>query len=98
MNTFERNFIDRGKAKERNGIILISKFDALDLVRQCKQDSIEILGIDGFYLKGDSIQPSLENSIDFSSGSQVSDTDVYNQSLDFISKRENELFFEIICS
>ena len=98
MNKIERNFLDTGKAKERNGIILFSKTDALDFIRQCEKDSIDILGIDGFYLKGDNIQPSSENSIDFSSGNSKTVTDVYNQSLDFISKRENELFYEIICS
>jgi hypothetical protein len=98
MNEIERDFLESGKAKERNGIILFSKTDALDFVKRCKQQLMGIFGIDGFYLNGDSIRPSLENSIDFSSRSKVIGADVYGLSLDFFGQRDNDLFYEIICS
>lgn len=96
-NKIERDFIERGKATQRNGIVLLSKFDAIDFIKQCEEYSISILGIDGFHLRGETIQPSLDNSIDFSSRSHGSNIDIYKESVAFITDRRTELFYEVIC-
>lgn len=65
MNKVEKQFINEGKAVFRHNIILLSKSNAIDFIKACEPESIKILGIDGFYLRGDSIQPSLEHRVDF---------------------------------
>jgi hypothetical protein len=40
--------------------------DAIDLVEECRKKGIAIGAIDGFYLFGNGIQPSMDNSVDYS--------------------------------
>jgi hypothetical protein len=99
MNKVEQKFKDRA-AINRKSYFLFAKNDAIDFVNECRKEKIYILGIDGFYRIDDTtIQPSLDNSIDFSSLLQSAKViDIYSIAIDFLRNRNGELFFEIVCS
>lgn len=87
-----KSYIDRGD------YYLLSKEDAIAFVSDCKDEKINIIGIDAFYrIDEEYIQPSLENSIDFSSAGYTSVGDIYSYSIDFLNNSNKDLFFEIIC-
>ena len=54
------------RAIHRHGVELYNTEDALILVKLCQQLSLPILGIDGFRIFGEKIQPSTTHSIDLS--------------------------------
>lgn len=93
MNKVEEIFIE--KAVERGGLFLYSRENAIAFVKACKNEKIHLLGMDGFFLTNNRIQPSLEDSLDFSS--LFFQEDVYEKAIDFLEIRSDDLFFEIIC-
>ncbi|OMP76220.1 MULTISPECIES: hypothetical protein [unclassified Chitinophaga] len=95
MNEVEIFFQE--KAIKRGGVVLYSKQDTLDFIKKCKDCDIGILGIDGFYIKETNIQPSLDNSIDYSADLSNNSIYDYDNALEFVSKRDDNLFFEIVC-
>lgn len=96
MNVVENSF--KGKAIIRNNMMLFSKENALDFIQACENHDIKILGIDGFYLTGDKIQPSMENSIDFSSSYyKLKGRNIFVDAKEFLVLKDNSLFFEIVC-
>lgn len=99
MNKIELKFKDR-VVIDRGTYFLFAKGDSIDFVKECMKENIAILGIDGFYkVDEDTIQPSMENSMDFSLSSYVPKTDsLYNDAIKFLEEREDNLFFEITCS
>ncbi len=97
MNEVEKDFKD--KAIIREEIFLFSKENALSFIAACQKKKIGILGIDGFFLIEDKIQPSSENSIDFSSGDYVRESgSIYSEATNFLNEKDEKLFFEIVCS
>jgi hypothetical protein len=90
MNSVELLF--KNKAIVRGGLLLFSKNDAVQFVWECQKENIKILGIDSFKIIADKIQPSLENSCDFS---KTNETKNYDKAVDFITKRSDEFYFEI---
>lgn len=90
MNDVELLFKDRALIK--GGLMLFSKNDAVQFIRECHKQKIKILGIDSFRLIGDKIQPSLENSIDFS---VTNETTNYEKAENFIDATSDEFYFEI---
>lgn|SRR5690554_5308178 len=98
MNKIELKFQLRA-AIDRGTYFLFIKDDAIDFIKECREENIEILGIDGFYkIDKETIQSSIENSIDFSSPSYTLKTDsIYNDAIKFLKEREEILFFEIVC-
>ncbi|MEZ4912398.1 MAG: hypothetical protein R2774_16230 [Saprospiraceae bacterium] len=93
MNKVEILF--SGRALNRGGVLLFSKKDALDFIKQCKNCDITILGIDGFFISEMATQPSLEDSIDYST--TFPSTCVYKNALKFVEERDDNLYFEIVC-
>ena len=93
MNKVEVLFAER--AINRGGILLFSRKDALNFIEHCKSFGISILGIDGFFISESFTQPSLENSIDYSA--KLLNSDIYENALEFVSNRDPNLYFEIIC-
>lgn len=93
MNKVE--IIFKEKAITRYGITLYSKEDTLDFILKCKDYGIIILGIDAFFISDIATEPSLENSIDYSI--TMSNGDIYEKALEFINKRNEDLYFEIVC-
>ena len=50
---------------ERHGLELLRPADAAAYISRCREHGIEVLDVDGFRLDGDSIQPLMEHSVDF---------------------------------
>jgi hypothetical protein len=97
MNEVEKYF--KNKAIIRGEILLFSKENAMSFVAACQKNNIEILGIDGFFLIEDKIQPCMENSIDFSSSEYKKESgSIYSESVRFLNEKGENLFFEIVCS
>jgi hypothetical protein len=97
MNKVEKRF--RSKAIIKGGIMLLSKPDALLFLNECKVSGIQIIGIDAFYLIGENIQPSLDNSADFSfSEFQRTPDDAFSEVMNFLTEKSDELYFEIVCA
>jgi hypothetical protein len=96
MNIIEITFLDRAIVQPE-GWSIYQKHDAINFVKECQKHSITILGIDGFSRIGASIQPHLNDSIDFSSRQYAHIFDVYAAALSFLEKRGEDLLFEIVC-
>jgi hypothetical protein len=97
MNIIEEFF--KEKAIVRNDMMLFSKVNALAFIQACESHNITILGIDGFYLYDDKIQPSMENSVDFTSAHyKPKEKDIFTDAKEFLVSKENNLLFEIICN
>lgn len=90
MNKVELLFKD--KAILKGGMMFLPKNVAIQFVHECKNQGVKILGVDGFYLFGDAVQPSLDHSIDFSITNETTD---YKKAEQFIMVRSDELYFEI---
>lgn len=86
---FKEKFVQRG------GVTLLSKTDAVQFIRECSKENIKILGIDGFLMFEDKIQPSLENSIDFTTSYAKKDN-IYEQALNFIDRIDAKYYFEVV--
>jgi hypothetical protein len=93
MNKVEQKF--KQKAIERGGLFLYSKKNAMEFVNECRHERIHLLGVDGFSLTENSTQPSINDSIDFSSS--FFRGEMYEKAIDFLEQRSDALFFEIIC-
>jgi hypothetical protein len=93
MNRIEILF--KEKFLQRGGVTLLSKTDTVQFIRECSKDDIRILGIDGFLLVGDKIQPSLENSIDFTASYAKRDN-IYEQALNFVDPIDAQYYFEVV--
>ena len=88
MNKVENEFIERGVVIMRPSgkWFVMSKSHAMEFVEACKKESIVIIGIDGFYLRDKGIQPSMANSIDFSSSDYKGNKDFYAASISFLNE------------
>lgn len=64
IQDLENEFADR--VIDRGGLKLFRPADAAEYVARCAEHGIEVLGIDGFRLSGESIQPLMEHSVDLS--------------------------------
>ncbi|MCL2413111.1 MAG: hypothetical protein FWC98_03125 [Bacteroidales bacterium] len=96
MNSVEKLF--ESKAIMSGGIMLFTKENALLFIEACKEYGVPILGIDAFYLWGNSVQPSMENSVDFSMPDYMLKTEnVYSDAVVFFEEKNENLFFEIVC-
>lgn len=94
MNKVENLFKD--KALVRGSVMLLSKNDAIEFIQQCEKEGIRILGVDGFLLIGDRIQPSLENSRDFTTQNAMNKS-IFKDAFDFVHSVDGKFFFEITC-
>lgn len=94
MNKVEKAFL--GKAINRAGIYLYSKRNALDFLEECKKQDVPVLGIDSFYLTESTIQPSMDNSVDFSTRSF--EKKILDEAIQFLKQRGDDLYFEIVCA
>lgn len=82
------------RAIDKNGILLLDYDDTKEIVELCKENNIDVLGIDAFSLHKDTTQPILDKSIDFSSEfCKYTTPDKYIKQLndDYCKK----LFFEV---
>ena len=97
LNNVEKKFLQRGLVQP-TGWFILSRKDSLEFLGACKEENIKILGIDGFFLLSDGIQPSMDNSVDFSSDYILKTDDIYTDAIEFLKNKDEKLFFEIVCS
>jgi hypothetical protein len=97
LNEVEKQFVQ--KFLKRGGILLLSKADAILMVQECLNKKFRILGIDGFWISDEATEPSLENSVDFSSTKlQASYLDpAFKDPITFLQTRDEKMMFEIVC-
>ena len=64
---------------------------AIDFIKECKQNNIPILGIDAFIVKPNFHQPSMNDSIDFTTPSYVkaNKKDVSDEAIAFLQERDS---------
>lgn len=93
LNKIEHLFKDT--AIRRGYTNYSNKDDALRFIDECRKLGVAILGIDGFYLKEKTTQPSSENSIDYTSQSTKVDN-IYVSAKEFLESRDENLYFEIV--
>lgn len=93
MNKIEQEFFSKGVI--RGGILFLPPLSAIDMVRQCKNKNIAVLGVDGFILTENSTQPMMENSIDLS---QKRERESWDEAEKFLKKylKSNYLFEVVI--
>ncbi len=70
--------------------------DAIAVIELARERGIALLGIDGFHLLGEIVQPSLEDSIDYSRGKIP--PNVHQLGIDFIRRYADqaEMRFEVV--
>lgn len=82
----------------RRCLILFEPAEALALIEFGREREWEFLGIDGFKLTGEFIQPFQEHSVDFTNGIYNGGNE-YDFGVKFIRDRENlGLHFELVFS
>jgi hypothetical protein len=93
----EAEFANR--AIVRGGLYLLRPLDAVDFVDRCREESTEILGLDGFRITENTTQPMMDQSVDFSSSNILSskDGDTWKSAIAFLIERKDlDLFFEVV--
>ncbi len=67
----------------------------MNLIRRCEEVGYKIYGIDGFYIEGKKIQPSMEDSVTLS---KVDGFHQYAVAIEFVRKHAPKgLKFEVVC-
>ena len=97
MNIIDQEFRERKEIHiQPNGLWFVMPLDsAIEYVNECKKQEIEILGIDGFYMHNPGIQPSMENSVDFTSYKYKFKSDMYTDDIEFLNARPNSCFLRL---
>lgn len=96
MNKLEKEFLDKALVQP-DGLLIFNKKDSINFVKACEKETINILRIDAFFLVEDGIQPSMENSIDYTTGYDYNFSNVYLFSEEFIKEQPDNLYFKIVC-
>jgi hypothetical protein len=93
MEPVEQEFAAKGI--RRGSILLFKPQDALDMVRRCQEEGIEVLGLDGFKLTEQTIQPVMEQSIDLSFPRDPGAG--WRRAESFLATRlDSDLYFEVV--
>lgn len=89
-------FQDKGVL--RHGIYLYSKDVAIEFVKTCKQHNIKILGIDALFISTKGIQPSMDDSVDFTTQNILNfkEINIYEYAIRFLLERDPKFLFEIV--
>lgn len=113
LNKIEKLFFDRAVQRLSGGTLIFTRPVALEFIEECQKQRVSVFGIDGFLIgkdiqpiKGftiteDSIQPSQENSIDFSrepyNYNDFATDKIYEEAINFIKGRPDNIYYEIVC-
>ena len=77
----------------RGGVFLLRPADAMQFVNTCKEQGIAVLGVEGFKVFGENIQPFQEHSIDFEGVIE----DAHEATVQFLQDRQDTgLWFEVV--
>jgi hypothetical protein len=79
-------------AIKRDLMHFYSHQNIINIIDFCEKRKIRILGIDGFFLTPTTLQPSQDNSIDFS---HLKDLCI-NESREFMARMPQNIFYEIV--
>lgn len=91
----EKQFAER--AVVRHGIMLLRPADAVECVKRCAEHGIEVLGIDGFLVDDEIIQPLMEHSVDLTLRPAGAQQYHHQEATDFLKSRlGSEFWFEVI--
>ena len=94
MRPIEQDFYTRSLI--RGGVLLLSPQDALNLVARARKERIRVLGIDGFFLRNEETEPSMEHSIDLTAGRDLA-KDSWSSAERFLQQRVGSgMHFEIV--
>lgn len=89
MDEIQRKY--KARAVRRMGMWLYFIKDAIDFVNDCKEQGVEVWGLEAFRLFGRGIQPSMSNSL-----WMADSTNNYEKAIKFLSDPENqEYLYEI---
>lgn len=95
-NVVETEFLN--KARIWGNTLLFSKDNAILFIEALKEKKINILGIDIFRKVGESIQPILDDSIDYSSSQTENSSNIWEEAIKYIQhKHQEDLIYEIVC-
>ena len=79
----------------RGGVFLLRDEDALRFIEECERRGVPILGVEGFRVQGQMIQPFQEHSFDL----ERVNPDSHRIAKDFIADRlHQELWFEVVAA
>jgi hypothetical protein len=94
MATIEDEFRQLSMVTGRT--LILRPADAVAFVRRCHEKRIKVLGVDGFHLFEDTIQPDMGESIDLSQPWHRGQ-DCWKLAEEFLNQRlESGLYFEIV--
>ena len=86
----------RPKSKRGYGIIMLSADDACAMIRRAQREKVRVLGIDAFLIRGETVQPFMEHSNDYSTRGYYLDSD-WDDAVAFIgSKMPLGFVFEVV--
>ena len=79
-------------ALQRGSVFLLSPSDVLRFVDECERNGVDILGVEGFKVFGEKIQPFQEHSFDLY-GQKANNHSIIR---DFIQQRlKSDIWFEV---
>jgi hypothetical protein len=98
MNKVEDIFKQKGIL--RSNVYMYKKDVAIEYITACKNENIDILGIDAFIIKSNFTQPSMDNSVDFTIKSTIiyASNNVWDNAISFLKERDDVYYFEIVTS
>lgn len=88
------------KSVVQSQILILKPQDAIAFIDECEKLHYQIFGMDAFFIREEGIQPSSEDSLDFTAGYEpkVEPKDRYEFCRKFIAEKESKgLCFEIVC-
>jgi hypothetical protein len=86
----------RDVAISRGGILWFKPNDAIRLLEEARAHHVPVLGIDGAFIRSETTQPSMADSIDYT-GMRVPPVDIYDDAIGFLHCRSNaDIYFEIV--
>jgi len=92
MEPIEQEFASKGVL--RGAALKLLARDAMDMVRRCREEGIEVLGLDAFRLTEKTTQPLMEQSIDLTAPGEG---DCWVRAETFLAARtDSELYFEVV--
>lgn len=90
FNDIEKKFKTKGIVRGKTLLVPINC--ALEMILEAEKKGINILGIDGFFIKDDVTEPSMDNSVEFDEESLN-----YEDAKKFLDSKKNKgLLFEIV--
>ena len=92
MEPIEQEFADKGVL--RGAVFMLRAQSALEMVRRCREEGIEVLGLDAFRLTEQTTQPLMEQSIDLT---KPGEGDCWIRAETFLAARtDSDLYFEVV--